>query len=80
MLIAHPMVLRNLVDRYEALQLLPSERRTPQTEQEREDVSYTLCVTTGTRTVEDALVAAEQQLRASSADPAATAPDVRLTA
>lgn len=79
MLIAHPMILRSLVGRYETLQLLNSQQRTPPTDQELQDVSYTLCVTTGTRTVEEALAAAKQQL-ASPADAEAASSDVRLTA
>ncbi|MEV6653457.1 DUF5133 domain-containing protein [Streptomyces sp. NPDC051219] len=68
MLMAHPLVLRNLVDRYKALRKLHAEQRTAESRRELEDVTYTLCVSTGTRTAEAALAAAEAQL------------DVQLTA
>ncbi|GAA2917988.1 hypothetical protein GCM10010518_00590 [Kitasatospora cinereorecta] len=83
-LMAHPATLRNLVKRYEALRSLHVRLGTPESVRHLEDVSYTLCVTTGTRTVPDALSAAEAQLRAvpsaGSVMSAGTPSEVRLTA
>lgn len=66
MLMAHPAVLRELVQRYEAL----LAGRTAATRQERQreldDVSYTLCVSTGTRSVEEALALARERITAAS--------------
>jgi len=69
---AHPVILRNLVEQYEALQVLHSEQGSFETRRRLEDVTYTLCVSTGTQTIEAALVVAERQLSAALADPAAT--------
>jgi hypothetical protein len=48
-MMAHPDTLRELLTRYEALRARPGQR------QELEDVSYTLCVSTATRDIQDAL-------------------------
>ncbi|WP_077063268.1 DUF5133 domain-containing protein [Streptomyces sp. MP131-18] len=62
MLMAHPDVLRNLIDQYETLGLLHTEGADdPEVRQRREDVAYTLCVSTGTRDVDAALAAARHQ-------------------
>ncbi|MFF2523266.1 DUF5133 domain-containing protein [Streptomyces liangshanensis] len=74
---AHPAMLRNLVERYEELQVARTGQDTLETRRRLEDVTYTLCVSTGTRTIEDALRVAEEQL-AEALDPAEA--DVRLTA
>ncbi|MFE0143229.1 DUF5133 domain-containing protein [[Kitasatospora] papulosa] len=55
MLMANPATLRNLVTRYEALRSTHARLGTPESRRQLEDVSYTLCVTTGTRAVPDAL-------------------------
>ncbi|MFJ4918628.1 DUF5133 domain-containing protein [Streptomyces sp. NPDC088725] len=84
MLMAHPAILRKLVERYEKSQLLHAERGSFETRRRLDDVAYTLCVSTGTQTVEAALATAEQQLTAALADPmplrTEADPDVRLTA
>ncbi|KDQ65397.1 DUF5133 domain-containing protein [Streptomyces halstedii] len=73
MLMANPATLRKLVKRYEALRSAHARLGTSESGRHLEDVSYTLCVTTGTRTVPDALIAAETQLRAvPSAGPPAS--------
>lgn len=61
---ANPATLRNLVKRFETLQRAHARLGTSDSSRHLEDISYTLCVTTGTRTVADALAAAEAQLRA----------------
>ncbi|PRH79830.1 DUF5133 domain-containing protein [Streptomyces solincola] len=62
MLMAHPVLLRNLVEQYRTLSLLHAEDATTDVRQKLEDVSYTLCVSTGTRTPEAALIAARDRL------------------
>ena len=64
MLLAHPVVLRDLVEKYEALSALPADGMTPEARQRLEDTVYTLCVSTGTRTPDAALVAAGRRLAA----------------
>jgi hypothetical protein len=62
MLMAHPTVLRTLLERYEALRDHLEERDTaridPQLRQQLQDTVYTLCVSTGTREIGPALAAA----------------------
>lgn len=62
MLTAHPAVLRNLIEQYEALQALHAQDGSTQARQRMDDVAYTLCVSTGTRDVDTALIAARHQL------------------
>ncbi|WP_406151416.1 DUF5133 domain-containing protein [Streptomyces sp. NBC_01012] len=81
MLMANPATLRNLVKRYETLRSAHAWLGTSESRRQLDDVSYTLCVTTGTRTVPDALAAAAAQLRAVPAgQPAPVQPAVQLTA
>lgn len=62
---AHPVVLSKLIKQFETL--LRAEQDTPETRRRLEDVTYTLCVSTGTRTAEAALTAARAQLAAAEA-------------
>ncbi|MEE1754563.1 DUF5133 domain-containing protein [Streptomyces sp. SP18CS02] len=64
MLMAHPAVLAKLIEEYETLKGLHAQADTPQVRRRLEDVTYTLCVSTGTRDGESALAAARRQLRA----------------
>ncbi|MBX9427079.1 MULTISPECIES: DUF5133 domain-containing protein [Streptomyces] len=66
MLMAHPTVLRDLVERYETL--LRAEDGSDRARRRLEDVTYTLCVTTGTRDIDAALAAARRQLSRTSAE------------
>jgi alpha-D-ribose 1-methylphosphonate 5-phosphate C-P lyase len=59
---AHPVVLRNFVKQYEALRLLHAEQGSPEAQQRMNDIAYTLCVATGTRDVDAALIAARHRL------------------
>jgi hypothetical protein len=79
---ANPATLRNLVKRYEALRSAHARLGNSESSRKLDDVSYTLCVTTGTRTVPDALAAAAAQLRAvpTAGSPAPAATEVQLTA
>jgi hypothetical protein len=67
MLMAHPAVLKNLVEQYETLHTLHAEKGSATSRQRLEDVSYTLCVSTGTRDIEAALQAAQQRLTEAAA-------------
>ncbi|MCX5265607.1 DUF5133 domain-containing protein [Streptomyces sp. NBC_00199] len=62
MLMAHPAVLMNLIEQYEALRVLHAENGSEQARQRMDDVAYTLCVSTGTRDIDAALIAARHQL------------------
>nr|WP_223844520.1 MULTISPECIES: DUF5133 domain-containing protein [Streptomyces] len=59
---AHPAVLTKLVEEYTALSKLDARNGGPQVRQRLEDVAYTLCVSTGTRDIDAALVAARHRL------------------
>ncbi|MFD6415289.1 DUF5133 domain-containing protein [Streptomyces sp. NPDC060194] len=63
MLIPHPDTVRSLLARYHEAQLQYAQRATYELEREIEDVSYTLCVSTATLTIADALVVADTVLR-----------------
>jgi hypothetical protein len=71
---AHPAILRELVERYEALQALQNTPDSSEVRRQLDDVTYTLCVSTGTRVVEDALAAAARQLAVVRSGPAAGRP------
>ncbi|MEI7031205.1 DUF5133 domain-containing protein [Streptomyces pratensis] len=62
MLMAHPTVLRHLVEQYEVLRALHAENGGQAARQRMDDVAYTLCVSTGTGDVDSALVAARHRL------------------
>ncbi|MFF2518625.1 DUF5133 domain-containing protein [Streptomyces sp. NPDC058086] len=62
MLLAHPAVLNDLLEQYETLHALHAENGSPAVRQRTADVAYTLSVSTGTRDVHVALVAARHQL------------------
>jgi hypothetical protein len=59
---AHPAVLNDLVEQYEALQRLDAAAGAPEARKRMDDIAYTLCVTTGTRDIEAALGAARSRL------------------
>jgi hypothetical protein len=61
-LMAHPAVLRNLVEQYDTLRILQAENGTPEVRQRMDDIAYTLCVSTGTRDIDAALAAARHRL------------------
>ncbi|GHJ93473.1 DUF5133 domain-containing protein [Streptomyces sp. NE5-10] len=59
---AHPVVLRELVEQYETLQALQAENGSAEARRRMDDLAYTLCVSTGTRDVDAALIAARRRL------------------
>ncbi|MCA1221648.1 DUF5133 domain-containing protein [Streptomyces sp. 8L] len=78
MLMAHPTTLRHLVRSYEKARAAHARAGTKESGRRLEDAMYTLCVSTGTRTAEDALTAAGRQLAA--AEGAAAGPGGLATA
>ncbi|MBQ0986986.1 DUF5133 domain-containing protein [Streptomyces sp. F63] len=63
MLMAHPTVLRNLLEHYEALRALAKEQVVaPHIHRQMQDTAYTLCVSTGARDIDQALVEARRRL------------------
>ncbi|WEH13487.1 DUF5133 domain-containing protein [Streptomyces sp. VNUA24] len=67
MLMPHPATLRRLVEEYESLVAHEGEQSDPQTTRRVQDLAYTLCVSTGTRDIRQALEAARGQLAAAQA-------------
>ncbi|MEU6394026.1 DUF5133 domain-containing protein [Streptomyces sp. NPDC046939] len=67
MLNPDPMFIRTLLSRYADVQLRFSERPTQELQWQLDDVTYTLCVSTGTRTVREALMAADAVLERAAA-------------
>ncbi|MFD4589271.1 DUF5133 domain-containing protein [Streptomyces rubiginosohelvolus] len=68
MLTPSPDAMRTLLARYNDLQLRHSQDSDYELQRSLEDVTYTLCVSTGTRTVHDALLAADTVLRQAAAE------------
>ncbi|MGW2782725.1 DUF5133 domain-containing protein [Streptomyces populi] len=62
MLMAHPAVLARLIEQYETLRILQAEKGGPEVRRRMDDIAYTLCVSTGTRDIDTALIAARHQL------------------
>ncbi|MEU3608719.1 DUF5133 domain-containing protein [Streptomyces sp. NPDC035033] len=62
MLMAHPAVLRGLIEEYETLRALQAENGGGEVRRRMDDLAYTLCVSTGTRDVDAALIAARHRL------------------
>ncbi|WP_042382158.1 DUF5133 domain-containing protein [Streptacidiphilus melanogenes] len=62
MLMAHPTVLNGLLEEYAALATLGADHGDERARRRLDDVSYTLCVVTGTRDVDSALAAARHRL------------------
>ncbi|RII17933.1 hypothetical protein DSC45_13595 [Streptomyces sp. YIM 130001] len=61
-MLAATTVLRRLVEQYETLQQRKPDSANPSADQQLDDVTYTLCVITGTREVEAALAIARRAL------------------
>lgn len=59
---AHPAVLRNLIEQYDTLRILQAQNGETEVQQRMDDIAYTLCVATGTRDIDAALIAARHQL------------------
>ncbi|GEB47490.1 hypothetical protein SCA03_00410 [Streptomyces cacaoi] len=64
-MMAHPDTLRELLARYEALRIHIRRRpEDPERRREIDDVSYTLCVSTATCDIREALAAARRHIGA----------------
>ncbi|MFF8595110.1 DUF5133 domain-containing protein [Streptomyces sp. NPDC015220] len=74
MLVPDPKVVRTLLTRYASLKIAQAERERAETARELEDVSYTLCVMTGTTSIHDAIARADALLLA-AARPAGVGSD-----
>ncbi|MFH8487754.1 DUF5133 domain-containing protein [Streptomyces longisporoflavus] len=74
MLMAHPSVLRELLEQYEELRALHERSGSVEARQRMDDLAYTLCVCTGTREVESALDAARRRLSTAGGEPPTAAP------
>jgi hypothetical protein len=59
---AHPSLLRELVERCETLRRRMASAGSAETARQLEDATYTLCVVTGTRQLDAALYVARRQL------------------
>ncbi|MET8808702.1 DUF5133 domain-containing protein [Streptomyces sp. NPDC004546] len=62
MLMAHPAVLKNLIEQYETLRVLQAEEGYEEARRRMDDIAYTLCVSTGTSDIDAALIAARHRL------------------
>lgn len=62
MLTPHPVMLKNLIEQHEALRVLHARDGSVETRGRMNDSAYTLCVTTGTRDIDTALIIAHRQL------------------
>ncbi|MYW66977.1 DUF5133 domain-containing protein [Streptomyces sp. SID8379] len=62
MLLAHPALLADLVGEYESLSALNAKGGGPEARRRLDDIAYTLCVATGTRDIDVAVVAARHRL------------------
>ncbi|MGP4051892.1 DUF5133 domain-containing protein [Streptomyces sp. 2A115] len=60
--VAHPSILRELVERCETLSRHAASDGSPEVARRLEDATYTLCVVTGTRQLDTALSVARGQL------------------
>ncbi|MET7488504.1 DUF5133 domain-containing protein [Streptomyces sp. NPDC005538] len=62
MLLAHPAVLNGLLAEYDSLRVLDAEHSGPDVQRRLLDVSYSLCLATGTSDIDAALIAARNGL------------------
>ncbi|MFD8567932.1 DUF5133 domain-containing protein [Streptomyces sp. NPDC059639] len=62
MLMAHPAVLKDMVQQYETLRTLNASQGSDEVQRRMDDVGYTLCIATGTADVDAALIAARHNL------------------
>ncbi|MEU6406558.1 DUF5133 domain-containing protein [Streptomyces sp. NPDC046985] len=75
MLVPDPKVVRTLLTRYASLKIAQAERERAETARELEDVTYTLCVMTGTTGIHDAIVQADALLLLATGRAEEAAPD-----
>ncbi|GAA3843613.1 DUF5133 domain-containing protein [Streptomyces phyllanthi] len=76
MLMAHPAVLADLLEQYKSLYALNAEEGGTEARLRLDDVSYTLCIATGTRDIDAALTAARRRLLGARAEDGSVPADV----
>ncbi|WP_293987809.1 DUF5133 domain-containing protein [Streptomyces sp.] len=74
LVVPDPKVVRGLLTRYACLRIALAENEGRERERELEDVSYTLCITMGTRSVDEAITAADTLLVAGTGRGGAVTP------
>ncbi|MFD5496948.1 DUF5133 domain-containing protein [Streptomyces sp. NPDC001812] len=74
MLVPDPKRVRQLLTRYATLRIAQAERYSPVAARELEDITYTLCVMTGTAGIREAVARADALLTGERA-----AADIRTT-
>ncbi len=79
MLVPDPKVLRTLLTRYAETRFAHAQNPTPESQQALDDVTYTLCVTTSTKTIEAALASADALLARTCCARAVETPDSTVT-
>ncbi|SDJ35670.1 DUF5133 domain-containing protein [Streptomyces indicus] len=65
-----PKFVRTLLSRYADLQMRAAEKPDPEVQGQLDDVVYTLCISTGTQTIREALAAADLVLEQAAAKTA----------
>ncbi|RPE46049.1 uncharacterized protein DUF5133 [Streptomyces sp. Ag109_O5-1] len=75
LVVPDPKVVRRLLTRYASLQIALAESGGRERVRELEDVSYTLCITMGTRNVLEAIAAADTLLAARAGRGGVQEPD-----
>jgi hypothetical protein len=73
---AHPTVLRELLAQYAALRDADDDSR--ESRRQLDDVSYTLCILTGTRNIEAATATARHDLSSAASRDGSTASSTAL--
>ena len=71
MLIPHPAMLRKLVHNFETLRNRYATDPTAENRRQMNDAAYTVCVTTGTRDIDTALIIAHRLLASAAGSAAA---------
>ncbi len=74
-----PRRVRTLLARYASARIALAEKSDPMWQRELADVSYTLCVVTGTRSISDAIAAADETLAAARQPEAHPSPAAETT-
>ncbi|CAM5469164.1 DUF5133 domain-containing protein [Streptomyces hirsutus] len=75
MLVPDPKTVRRLLTRYATLRIAQAERPSPVAARELEDITYTLCVMTGTAGIREAVTRADALLAQGQTAPAGRTAD-----
>ncbi|MFE2070885.1 DUF5133 domain-containing protein [Streptomyces sp. NPDC059467] len=75
LVVPDPKVVRTLLTRYASVRIALAESEGRERVRELEDVSYTLCITMGTRNVHEAIAAADTLLVARAGQSGVQEPD-----